>query len=59
MLKIIRVGGQDVFSFTFYSLYFFYAKSIWNTEAKSSQISKKLNHLDDIKRHRRCKSLTF
>ena len=39
-------------------------KSIWNTEAKSSQIykfkyaqvTKQLNHLDHIKWHRRCKS---
>ena len=43
---------------------FFSIKSIWNTEAKSSQIykfkyaqvTKKLNHLDHIKWHRRCKS---
>ena len=51
--------GVNVTFLTFCSLIFFYTMSIWNTETKSSQISKKLNHLDHIKWHRRCKSLTF
>ena len=51
--------GVNVAFLTFCSLIFFYTMSIWNTETKSSQISKKLNHLDHIKWHRRCKSLTF
>ena len=51
--------GVNVTFLSFCSLIFFYTKSIWNTEVKSSQISKKLNHLDHIKWHRRCKISDF
>ena len=50
----------------FLSLLFFYKKSIWNAEEKLQSdlntiksLTKKLNHLDHIKWHRRCKFLTF
>ena len=53
------------FHFFVIAIFLLYTKSIWNTEAKSSQIetlkswTKKLNHLGQIKWHRKCKSLTF
>ena len=38
MLKKIRVGRWVGFLKFFLLLFFFYTKSTWNTEAKSSQI---------------------